>query len=55
MATAGTFLVPGSGSGTFTMTSAVDPRDFPTMEITLSPPSSNGALAGVVILSGQRL
>jgi hypothetical protein len=55
VATAGTFLVPGNGSGTFTMTSAVDPRDFPTMEITISPPSSNGALAGMISLSGQKL
>jgi Anti-sigma-K factor rskA, C-terminal len=55
VATAGTFLVPDSGSGTFSMTSAVDPRDFPTMEITIAPPSDNGALAGTVILSGQRL
>jgi hypothetical protein len=52
---AGTFLVPDSGSGTFSMTSAVDPRDFPTMEVTIGPPSTNGALAGTVILSGQTL
>ena len=52
---AGTFLVPDSGSGTFTMTSAVDPRDFPTMEITIGPPTRNGALAGTVILTGQAL
>jgi hypothetical protein len=53
VASAGTFQVPGSGSGTFSMTSAVDPHDFPTMEITLGPPSKNGALAGTVVLSGQ--
>jgi Anti-sigma-K factor rskA len=52
---AGTFLVPDSGSGTFSMTSAVDPHDFPTMEITIGPPSKDGSLAGTVILSGQRL
>jgi hypothetical protein len=52
---AGTFLVPDSGSGTFTMTSAVDPRDFPTMEITNGPPTRNGARAGTVILTGQAL
>ena len=47
--------VPGadSGSRTFSMTSAVDPRDFPTMEIRIGPPSKTGALAGPVILSGQ--
>jgi Anti-sigma-K factor rskA, C-terminal len=55
VASAGTFLVPDSGSGTFTMTSAVDPHDFPTMEITIERPSKNGARAGTVILSGQRL
>jgi hypothetical protein len=37
------------------MTSAADPRDFPTMEITVGPPSNNGELAGPVILSGQTL
>jgi hypothetical protein len=55
VASAGTFLVPDSGSGTFSMTSAVDPHDFPTMEITIGPPSKDGALAGTAILSGQRL
>jgi hypothetical protein len=35
------------------MTSAADPHNFRTMEITLGPPSSNGGLAGPVILSGQ--
>lgn len=53
VASAGTFQVPDSGSGTFSMTSAVDPRDFPTMEITIGPPSKTGALTGSVVLSGQ--
>jgi len=53
VASAGTFQVTGSGSGTFSMTSAVDPHDFPTMEITLGPPNKTGALAGTVVLSGQ--
>jgi anti-sigma factor RsiW len=53
VASAGTFLVPDNGSGTFSMTSAVDPHDFPTMEITISPPSKDGALGGTIILSGQ--
>ena len=53
VASAGTFQVPSSGSGTFSMTSAVDPHDFPTMEIMLGPPSKTGALAGTVVLSGQ--
>jgi hypothetical protein len=37
------------------MTSAVDARDFPTMEITIHAPSKNGALVGMVILSGRPL
>jgi hypothetical protein len=49
---AGTFLVPDSGSGTFSMTSAVDPASFPTMEIRIESPSKNGALQGTVVLSG---
>jgi hypothetical protein len=53
VASAGTFQVPSSGSGTFSMTSAVDPHDFPTMEITLGRPSKTGALSGTVVLSGQ--
>jgi hypothetical protein len=55
VASAGTFLVPDSGSGTFSMTSAVDPRDFSTMEITIGPPNNTGALSGTVILSGRTL
>jgi hypothetical protein len=55
VASAGTFLVLPSGSGTLSMTSAADPRDFSTMEITIQSPSKNGALAGTVILSGQKL
>ena len=52
---AGTFQVRDGGSWTFPMTSAADPHDFRTMEITLGPPSKNGELAGPVILSGQTL
>jgi hypothetical protein len=55
VASAGTFQVRDSGSWTFPMTSAADPHDFRTMEITLGPPSKNGELAGPVILSGQTL
>jgi hypothetical protein len=51
-ASAGTFLVPSGGSRTFAMTSAVDPRDFRTMEITLQSPN-NGTLGSKVILEGQ--
>ena len=51
---AGTFLVGENGSGTFSMTSAADPKYFPTMEITVQSPSSNGALGRVVVLSGHR-
>ena len=53
VASAGTFQVRDGGSSTFPMTSAADPRDFRTMEITLGPPSKNGERAGPVILSGQ--
>jgi len=52
---AGTFQVPDSGSWTFPMTSAADPHDFRTMEITLGSPSKIGELAGPVILSGQTM
>jgi Anti-sigma-K factor rskA len=52
---AGTFQVRDGGSWTFPMTSAADPHDFPTMEITLGSPGKNGELAGPVILSGQTL
>jgi hypothetical protein len=55
VASAGTFQVRDGGSWTFPMTSAADPRDFRTMEITLGPPSQNGERAGPVILSGQTL
>jgi len=50
---AGSFIVPRSGSDTFPMTSAADPRDFPTMEITIQRPNKDGGRAGTVILSGQ--
>jgi hypothetical protein len=53
VASAGTFLVPDSGSGTFSMTSAADPHDFPTMEITIQSPNNNGTLQDTVVLSGQ--
>jgi hypothetical protein len=48
----GTFVVGNSGSTTVTMTSGVDPHDFPTMEITAETPG-NGALAGAVLLTGR--
>ena len=53
VASAGTFLVPDSGSGTFSMTSAVDPNIFPTMQIRLQLPSKDGAIQGPVVLSGK--
>jgi anti-sigma-K factor RskA len=53
VASAGTFLVPDRGGGTFSMTSAVDPHDFRRMEIRLQPPNNNGAFQkGTVVLSG---
>ena len=48
----GTFVVGNSGSTTVTMTSGVDPHDFPTMEITAGAPG-NGALTGAVLLTGR--
>jgi anti-sigma-K factor RskA len=51
---AGTFVVPPGGSGTFAMTSSADPRDFQSMEITIQSPSRNGALQPkAVVLSGN--
>jgi hypothetical protein len=51
---AGTFIVPPSGSGTFVMTSAADPNDFQTMEITLQQPTGDGALQQKeIVLTGQ--
>ena len=53
-ASAGTFVVPSGGSRTFAMTSAVDPRSFHTMEVTLQSRNNDGALGGsLVILKGQ--
>jgi hypothetical protein len=51
VASAGTFLVPDSGSGTFSMTSAADPRQFKTMQIRLEQPNTTGAIQGPVVLS----
>jgi hypothetical protein len=48
----GTFVVGNSGSTTVTMTSGVDPHDFPVMEITAETPG-NGALTGTVLLTGR--
>jgi Anti-sigma-K factor rskA, C-terminal len=51
---AGTFVVPSGGSGTFAMTSSADPRDFQSMEITIQAPSATGALQPkAVVLSGD--
>ena len=52
VASAGTFLVADSGSGTFSMASAVDPRQFKTMQIRLEQPSATGAIQGPVVLTG---
>jgi hypothetical protein len=53
VASAGTFLVPDSGNGTFSMTSAVDPTEFPIMEIRIEQPNENGARQGRLVLSGR--
>jgi hypothetical protein len=48
---AGTFVVENNGSGTFSMTSGVDPRQYSTMEITADSPGATGPQS-TVILSG---
>jgi len=54
VATAGTFLVPDSGTGTFSMTAAADPADFPTMEVRLETPDKTGARqGGRLVLRGR--
>jgi anti-sigma-K factor RskA len=50
---AGTFVVPPSGNGTFPMTSSADPRDFQSMEITIQSASKDGALHHAIVLSGS--
>ncbi|HEX5297623.1 MAG TPA: anti-sigma factor [Streptosporangiaceae bacterium] len=50
---AGTFVVPSSGNGTFPMTSSADPRDFQSMEITVQPASKDGAIGHPIVLSGS--
>jgi len=52
LVTGGSFVVDDSGSATLTMTTGVDPHQFPTMEITAEKPG-NGALRGAVLLTGQ--
>jgi hypothetical protein len=49
---AGTFVVPPSGNGTFPMTSSADPKDFQSMEITIQS-LGNGALQRPIVLSGS--
>lgn len=51
---AGTFVVPASGNGTFPMTSSADPREFQSMEITIQSASKkDGALQHPIVLSGS--
>ncbi len=50
----GTFVVDNSGSTTVTMTTGIDPRQFPTMEITAESPGT-GARQGAILLIGQVL
>jgi len=54
VASTGTFRVDDSGSWSFPMTSAVDPKEFKTMVITLQPPNQDGAFRQRnVVLSGH--
>jgi anti-sigma factor RsiW len=51
---AGTFVIGDDGGGTFSMTTAGDPRQFRTMEITAEPVSiDDGAQHGTIVLIGQ--
>ena len=53
---AGTFVVPPSGNGTFPMTSSADPTEFQSMEITIQSASKDGkdgALQHPIVLSGS--
>ena len=52
LVTGGSFIVDDSGSATLTMTTGVDPREFPKMEITAESPG-NGALSRPILLTGQ--
>lgn len=52
VASAGTFIIPDDGSHSFSMTSAVDPREFKTMQIRREEPGPTGAIQGPVILTG---
>ena len=52
LVTGGSFIVDDSGAATLTMTTGVDPREFPKMEITAESPG-NGALSGPILLTGQ--
>jgi hypothetical protein len=54
LATGGSFVVGPSGSTTVTMTTGVDPHQFPTMEITVER-TGNGTSSETVLLSGQAL
>ena len=54
LATGGSFVVGPSGSTTLTMTTGVDPHQFPTMEITVEQ-TGNGASSQTVLLIGQAL
>ncbi len=49
--TAGTFTVDSSGSATMQMWSAADPREYPTMQITVES-SGDASQHGKVVLSG---
>jgi hypothetical protein len=52
LVTGGSFVVDDSGSATLTMTTGVDPHQYPTMKITAEK-LGNGALRGPVLLTGQ--
>jgi anti-sigma-K factor RskA len=49
-ASAGTFIVGNDGNGTFPMTIAVDPHQFPTIEVIEESASGDGTPHGTVVL-----
>jgi hypothetical protein len=54
-ASAGTFIVGNDGKGTFPMTIAVDPHQFPTIEVIEESASGDGTPHGTVVLVSKAL
>lgn len=54
-ASAGTFIVGNDGKGSFPMTIAVDPHQFPTIKVIEESASGDGTPAGTVVLVSKAL